>query len=257
MSRLMAAHGRTVGPAAFTVTGQSGVWTVLASTDELVAGPIHAREVLFPLAPGLLVPAWSLVVFTSGDEDWYAVVDAETGDLLWRKNIRNYVSTHDARFRVYVQADGVTPADSPAPQSPSPAVSGAGTQFAEILPSLVSMHTAMDATASPDGWINDCPGGICTANETQTLGNNVLACLDREACRPTPAIPAPTACSTATAGRLAIRTPTPATATSSARRRVTSRPTTCPPRKAGPPVPKPARPRPASASLRRSSGAAR
>ena len=63
-----------------------------------------AREILFPLGPGMLVPAWSLVTFTSGHEDWYSVVDAETGDVLWMKNIRNYASAHDARFRVYVQA---------------------------------------------------------------------------------------------------------------------------------------------------------
>ncbi|MEP7084034.1 MAG: M36 family metallopeptidase, partial [Betaproteobacteria bacterium] len=104
---------------------------------------------------------------------------AETGDLLWRKNIRNYASAHDARFRVYVQADGTTPADSPAPQSPTLAVPGGGTQAAPIAPTIVGMHTAMDSGASPNGWIDDCPGGVCTSNQTQTLGNNVLACLDR------------------------------------------------------------------------------
>jgi uncharacterized repeat protein (TIGR01451 family) len=175
--RLLASTGKTADPAAFTVTSENAGRFELAETDGFVAGPVSAREVLFPLAPGLLVPAWSLVVFTEGDADWYAIVDQETGDVLWRKNIRNYVSAHDARFRVYVQADGVTPADSPAPQSPNTATPGQ--QFAEIAPTIVSMHTAMDATASPNGWIDDCPGGGCTANETQTLGNNVLACLDR------------------------------------------------------------------------------
>ena len=151
----------------------------LAETSDAVAGPVTARQVLFPLEPGVLVPAWSLVVFTEGDHDWYGVVDAQNGALLWRKDIRAYASAHDARFRVYVQADGVTPADSPAPASPTTAVSGAGTQFPAIAPTIVSMHTAMDSVASPNGWIDDCPGGGCTANETQTLGNNVLACLDR------------------------------------------------------------------------------
>ena len=33
-------------------------------TDDFVAGTISARQVLFPLGPGLLVPAWSLIVFT-------------------------------------------------------------------------------------------------------------------------------------------------------------------------------------------------
>ncbi len=179
VANLLAAEGKTIDPASFTVTTDSGGRIELIGSDGYTAGPITARQVLFPLAPGVLVPAWSLVVFTTGEQDWYAVIDAESGELLWRKGMREYVSTHDARFRVYVQADGVTPADSPAPQSPSTAVVGAGTQSAGIAPTIVSMHTAMDATASPNGWIADCPGGICTANETQTLGNNALVCMDR------------------------------------------------------------------------------
>src|SRR6185295_15864130 len=178
VSRLLAADGKTADATAFTVTGEQNGWTALAENDDLVKGAIGARQVLFPLAPGLLVPAWSLVVFTTGDQDWYAVVDAETGDLLWRKNIRDYASIHDARFRVYVQADNKTPADSPAPQSPNTVTPGSGTQFAEIAPVIVNMSAAQDIMASPNGWIDDCPGGICTANETQTLGNNVLACND-------------------------------------------------------------------------------
>ncbi len=180
VARLLRFAGRTADPAAFAVTGNNAGKLELSSSDDFVKGTITARQVLFPLAPGLLVPAWSLVVFTQSSADWYAMVDAETGDLLWRKNIRAYASAHDARFRVFVQADGVTPADSPAPQSPNTVTPGSGTQFAGIAPTIVSMHTAMDATASPNGWINDCPGGVCTANETQTLGNNTLVCLDRD-----------------------------------------------------------------------------
>jgi uncharacterized repeat protein (TIGR01451 family)/fimbrial isopeptide formation D2 family protein len=181
VAHLLSAAGKTADAASFSVTADNAGRLTLAENDDFVAGPVTARQVLFPLAPGLLVPAWSLVVFTEGDADWYAVVDAETGDLLWRKNIRNSISAQDARFRVFVQADGVTPADSPAPQSPNTVAPGSGTQFPYAPPTIVSMHTAMDATASPNGWIDDCPGGGCTANETQTLGNNVLACLDRAA----------------------------------------------------------------------------
>ncbi len=176
---LLTASGKSANPTAFTVTSEEGGRVQLAETDDFVAGPITAREVLFPLAPGLLVRAWSLVVFTTGSQDWYAVVDAETGDLLWRKDMRDYASAQDARFRVYVQADGTTPADSPAPQSPNTVAPGSGMQFPEIAPTIVSMHIAYDPVASQNGWINDCPAGGCTANETQTLGNNVLACLDR------------------------------------------------------------------------------
>ncbi|MGK2856988.1 MAG: M36 family metallopeptidase, partial [Thermoanaerobaculia bacterium] len=181
MVSLLASLDQTAAAAAFAVTAEADGRLTLSEDADYVAGPITAQKMLFPLAPGLLVPAWSLVVFTDGAEDWYALVDAETGDVLWRKNIRNYASTHDARFRVYVQADGVTPADSPAPASPNAAVPGAGTQFTEIAPTIVSMFTAQNLTASPNGWIDDCPGGVCTANETQTLGNNTLTCIDRSA----------------------------------------------------------------------------
>ncbi|MGN6182360.1 MAG: M36 family metallopeptidase, partial [Thermoanaerobaculia bacterium] len=183
VSRLLAAEGRTADASLFSPSSSSptgtGVWKQLDETDEYVAGTVFAREVLFPIAPGALVPAWAVVVFTSGDADWYAIIDAEHGHLLWRKNIRASVSAHDARFRVFVQADGVTPADSPAPASPNLVTPGSGTQFAYLPPTIVAMHTAMDAAASPNGWIDDCPGGVCTANETQTLGNNALVCLDR------------------------------------------------------------------------------
>jgi uncharacterized repeat protein (TIGR01451 family) len=180
ITALLAFEGKTVDPAAIAATSIGAGRTELTVPGEYVGGPAYARQVLFPLGPGLLVPAWSLNVFTLGDADWYAIVDAQTGALLWRKNVRNYASIHDARFRVYVQADGVTPADSPAPASPNAVAPGAGTQFPEIAPTIVSMHTAMNATASPNGWIDDCPGGVCTAAQTQTLGNNALVCLDRD-----------------------------------------------------------------------------
>ncbi|HEV7766122.1 MAG TPA: M36 family metallopeptidase, partial [Thermoanaerobaculia bacterium] len=180
ITSLLAFEGKTVDPAAIAATPIGAGRIELTVPGEYAGGPAYARQVLFPLGPGLLVPAWSLNVFTLGDADWYAIVDAQTGALLWRKNVRNYASTHDARFRVYVQADGVTPADSPAPASPNAVAPGAGTQFPEIAPTIVSMHTAMNAIASPNGWIDDCPGGVCTAAQTQTLGNNALICLDRD-----------------------------------------------------------------------------
>ncbi|HEV8580508.1 MAG TPA: M36 family metallopeptidase [Thermoanaerobaculia bacterium] len=127
--------------------------------------------VYVPVAPGRLVPAWRQIAFTTGDSDWYTLVDAATGTLLWRKDIREHLSSQQARFSVYVQDDGVTPADSPAPQSPSTATLGASTQFPEIARTTVSMLAVQDLTASPDGWIPD--GG------TTTTGNNVDACVDR------------------------------------------------------------------------------
>jgi len=157
----------------------AGTIATVHSTNRNVKGEVPSKLVYFAIAPGVLIPAWSQVFFTEGEFDWYTIVNAQNGSLLWRKNIRDDISTHDARFRVYVQADGTTPADSPAPHSPTTNTVGMGTQYAEIAPTIVSMLTAQNATASPNGWINDCPGGGCTANETQTIGNNVHAYLDR------------------------------------------------------------------------------
>jgi subtilisin-like proprotein convertase family protein len=145
--------------------------TELRVNDAHIGGPAISQLVYFPLAPGVLVLAYQQVTFTDGPGDWLTLVDATNGALLWRKNIRSYASTQQARFSVYVQADGVTPADSPAPMSPTTAVPGAGTQFPGIARTVVDMLTAQDLAASPDGWIPD--GG-----ET-TTGNNVDACLDR------------------------------------------------------------------------------
>jgi uncharacterized repeat protein (TIGR01451 family) len=179
IASLLVASGHDADASAFSVKSDDGGRLTLSQSHDFLSGDVSARQVYFPLAPGLLVPAWSITAFTRGDQDWYAVVDAQTGDLLWRKNIRDYASAQDARFRVYLQADGTTPADSPAPASPNNFAVGSGTQAPAISPTIVSMHTAYDPLASPNGWINDCPGGTCTDAQTQTLGNNVVACLDR------------------------------------------------------------------------------
>lgn len=144
-----------------------------------LAGPAGARLMWFPRSPGVLVPAWSLTVFLSGNEDWHALVDARSGDLLWRRNMREFASTQQARFSVYVQGDGITPADSPAPQSPSPAVPGAGTQYPSIARTTVNMLDAQRTAFSPNGWIDDCPAAADGCDATR--GNNVDACLDRDA----------------------------------------------------------------------------
>jgi subtilisin-like proprotein convertase family protein len=167
--------------AVLTDRNAEGTRAKVVANNFHITGDVESKLVYFPVAPGVLVTAWSQVTFTDGAGDWYTLVDASTGALLWRKNIRANVSVHDARFRVYVQADGTTPADSPAPLSPTTATVGSNTQPPGIAPTIVSMHTVMAlfSNVSQNGWINDCPAGVCTANETQTIGNNVHAYLDR------------------------------------------------------------------------------
>jgi hypothetical protein len=178
MSRLLGWSGFALDARSVVASKRAGTdWMTLAAPAP-VAGPASARLVWFPLAPGVLIPAWSLTVFTTGGEDWYAVVDARSGDLLWRRNMREYASSQQARFSVYVQGDGITPADSPAPHSPSTALPGAGTQYPAIARSIVNMLAAQSVQASPNGWIDDCPSVANGCDSTR--GNNVVACLDRD-----------------------------------------------------------------------------
>jgi subtilisin-like proprotein convertase family protein len=169
----MSAIDISLNPSKITVNYLNGANTLaeVKVSDSPVAGVVNSKLVYFPLAPGVLIPAWSQVAFTEGAADWYTLTDAQTGALLWRKNIRSDVSTQQARFSVYVQADGKTPADSPAPQSPNTVTPGSGTQLSEISRTIVNMLSVQDIVASPNGWIND--GG------TTTTGNNVDAYMDR------------------------------------------------------------------------------
>ncbi len=150
----------------------SGTFVEVRTHDPQVSGAVRSDLVYFPLAPGILVPAWRQVAFTRSGADWYTVVDAADGTLLWRKNIRASASTQEARFSVYTQSDGVTPATSPAPHDPTDVTPGSGTQFPAINRTIVDMSAAQNLTASPNGWIPD--GG------STTTGNNVDAYLDTE-----------------------------------------------------------------------------
>ncbi|HKI02764.1 MAG TPA: M36 family metallopeptidase [Thermoanaerobaculia bacterium] len=173
LAQAMKAVGITLDPSRMQTAGTNSEGTVtrVVTTDERIAGDVQSDLVYFPAAPGRLVPAWRQIVFTATDKDYYSLVDAGTGTVIWRKNIRQSVSTQPASFSVYVQADGETPADSPAPASPNAAAPGAGTQFPAISRTTVNMLAVQDIVASPDGWIPD--GG------TTTTGNNVDACVDR------------------------------------------------------------------------------
>ncbi len=146
--------------------------------DPRIKGRVASQLVAFPLAPGVLVPAWLQIAVTSGPGDWAVVVDATSGpgaeQILWRKNLRSYASDEEAIFGVWIQSnDGVTPTEGPAPHSPTDVVPGSGTQFPTIPFSVVPMTAVQDLFASPNGWIPD--GG------TTTTGNNVDAYLDVDA----------------------------------------------------------------------------
>ncbi|MGH9755580.1 MAG: M36 family metallopeptidase [Blastocatellia bacterium] len=113
----------------------------------------------FPLDAGLATLAWSMVLWQDSPA-YYTLVDAETGDLLWRKNIVND-QTQSATYRVY---DG----DNPAPLSPTTSLPGAGVQGAAIARTLFTLIS--EGAFNNLGWLTD---GVKT-----TTGNNVDAGLD-------------------------------------------------------------------------------
>ena len=165
----------TAVAAAVAAAGSIGVVTDAASvpqlsTDEggrkmtLAQGPFEretkAELIYFPLEPGVATLAYSLVLWEKHDA-WYVLIDAESGQLLWRKNITND-QTQTATYSVYDD-------DSPAPLSPSNALPGSGIQGTPISRSTFTIVSELPAFDNL-GWITD--GG------TTTTGNNVDAGLD-------------------------------------------------------------------------------
>lgn len=128
------------------------------------AGPfadeIKVELQYFPLGPGVATLSWSMVLWQDVPA-FYTLVGAESGELLWRKNITEE-QTQPATYSIYND-------DSPAPLSPTTALPGLNVQ-APFIPrtsfTLISELPAFDNL----GWITD--GG------TTTTGNNVDAGLD-------------------------------------------------------------------------------
>ncbi|HEU4712509.1 MAG TPA: M36 family metallopeptidase [Pyrinomonadaceae bacterium] len=115
----------------------------------------------FPLEPGVITEAWSMVLWQETPA-YLVIVDAEEGgDLLWRKNITSE-QTQPATYSVYND-------DNPAPLSPSNALPGSGIQGTPISRTLFTLISE-GAAFNNLGWITD--GG------NTTTGNNVDAGID-------------------------------------------------------------------------------
>jgi hypothetical protein len=128
------------------------------------AGPfaedIKVDAVYFPVESGLAVQAWSTILWQDTPA-YYSIVDADGGDLLWRKNITEE-QTQPVTYSIYND-------DSPAPLSPTNALPGQNVQAPFIPRTSVTLVSELPAFDNL-GWITD--GG------TTTTGNNVDAGLD-------------------------------------------------------------------------------
>jgi subtilisin-like proprotein convertase family protein len=134
------------------------------TTAVFAAGPfadqVKAQLVYFPLEAGVAHLAWSMTLWQE-HVAYSALVDAEAGALLFRKNITNE-QTAPATYSIYND-------DSPAPLSPSNATPGSGIQGAAIPRTTLTLISELPAFDDL-GWI---PDGANT-----TSGNNVDAGLD-------------------------------------------------------------------------------
>jgi len=133
-----------------------------------MADDAKAWQVYFPLAPGNLRLAWATEIWGSPDA-FLTVIDAETGTLLFRKNLTSY-QTQAASYTVY-------PSDSPAPSSPTPALPGADFQAPTVSRTTFTLiGNEAPYTFNNLGWMTD---GV-NAGNGHTDGNNVEAGIDRD-----------------------------------------------------------------------------
>jgi hypothetical protein len=131
-----------------------------------------AEKMYFPTEPGVAVAAWRVLIWQPVNA-YYVIVDAESGTMLWRKNITED-QTQSATYNVYNNAPAyMQAADSPAPLSPGPLSPTLGTQGALLTRTNVTLiGNEAPNTFNNNGWITD------GANITD--GNALEAGIDRD-----------------------------------------------------------------------------
>ena len=88
-----------------------------------------AEKMYFPTEPGIAVPSWRVLIWEPV-RAYYVIVDAETGVVLWHKNISDD-QTQTATYEVYGNSPSyIDTADHAAPLSPGPINPALGTQGA-------------------------------------------------------------------------------------------------------------------------------
>jgi hypothetical protein len=130
-----------------------------------------AEKMYFPTEPGVARAAWRILIWQPVNA-YYVIVDAETGTMLWRKNITED-QTQPATYSVYRNSNAmIDVADNPFPLTPGP-TSPNGTQGPALdRASVVRIGNEAPYTFNNLGWITD--GG------TRTDGNAVQAGIDRD-----------------------------------------------------------------------------
>ncbi len=131
-----------------------------------------AEKTYFQTEPGVVIPAWEVLVWEPVNA-YYFVVEAETGEILWRKNITSD-QTQPATYSVYANPNSmINVAENPAPLTPGPISPSLGTQGTlSNRASITLIGNEAPYNFNNLGWIND---GL-----NVTDGNNVQAGPDRD-----------------------------------------------------------------------------
>jgi len=132
-----------------------------------------AEKIYFPTEPGVARAAWRVLIWQPVNA-YYIIVDAETGKMLWRKNI-TADQTQTATFNVYANTTSIIQTlHSSAPLSPGPIDPSIGTQgLSQARTNVTLVGNEAPYNFNNKGWITD-------GNNT-TDGNNVEAGVDRVA----------------------------------------------------------------------------
>ncbi|MEP7076031.1 MAG: M36 family metallopeptidase [Acidobacteriota bacterium] len=122
-----------------------------------------AEKMYFPIYPGTVRASWRVLIWQPVNA-YYVIVDAETGTLLWRKNLTSD-QTQSATYGVYN-------CDSPGPLSPTTALPGSGIQGSTVNRTSFTLigNEAPNLGHNDLGWMTD--------GTNMTDGNNVEAGLD-------------------------------------------------------------------------------
>ena len=131
-----------------------------------------AEKMYFPLEPGVARTAWRVLIWQPVNA-FYVIVDAETGAMLWRKNITSD-QTQPATYGVYTNSKAmINVAHSPFPFSPGPINPVLGQQGLPISRTIITrIGNEAPYTFNKNGWIND--------RNSTTDGNAVEAGIDRD-----------------------------------------------------------------------------
>lgn len=155
--------------------GELAKLSINESTDKVTLGKDDwapsAEKVYFPTEPGVAVPAWRVLLWQPVNA-FYVVVDAESGSVLWRKNITED-QTQPATYNVWTNPNAmINVADNPFPLTPGP-TSPNGTQGVALARTSVTLiGNEAPYQFNNNGWLND---GVNT-----TDGNAAEAGLDRD-----------------------------------------------------------------------------